>query len=139
MEKQQTINDQALGLLIPEEILEYFALSGISESNQAIELKLTERKDLIPASLQGMDVVLDGFCNPIELQSFPLKGKAAFIKLYRRRWKQRGQRSHQSNSYDFAASGTKATHMFGAFLKGAFGLTPDSFQHARDRVVHPRK
>ena len=139
MQKEQTINEQVLGLLVPEEILKCFELSGVSETNQAIELQLTEGKDLIPESLKGVDVVLDGFCNPLELQSFPLKGKAAFIKLYRRRWKQRGSRKHYSNRYHFTAPGTKATHQFGAFLKGAFGLTPDTFQHARHCAVHPRK
>jgi len=139
MENDQKINKQVLSLIVPAEILESFQLSGVCETKQTIELQLHERKDLIPVSLQGMDVVLDGFCNPIELQSFPLKGKATFIKLFRRRWKQRGSRKHMSNSYDFADSGTKATRMFGAFLKGAFGYSPDTFQHARHRAMHPRK
>lgn len=139
MENDQTINKQVLALIVPAEILESFQLSGVCESKEVIELQLHERKDLIPASLQGEDVVLDGFCNPIELQSFPLQGKATFIKLFRRRWKQRGTRDHRSNTYDFTAPGTKATRMFGAFLKGAFGLSPDSFQHARYRAMHPRK
>lgn len=139
MENEQNINKQVLGLIVPSEILDCFELSGISESKEAIELQLHERKDLVPVALQGMDVVLDGFCNPIELQSFPLQGKATFIKLFRRRWKQPGTRRHLSNTYDFADSGTKATRLFGAFLKGTFGLSPDTFQHASDRLVHPRK
>jgi len=182
MENQQTITDQLLKLLVPEEILEFFEVSDVVESKQAIELEfrerkelipesligedvvldgfcnpvelqsfplkgkptfikleLRERKELIPESLIGEDVVLDGFCNPVELQSFPLKGKPTFIKLFRRRWKRRGDRKHYANSYDFAQSGTKATHAFGAFLKGAFGYSPDTFQHARHRLMHPRK
>jgi hypothetical protein len=115
MENDQTINKQVLALIVPAEILESFQLIGVFESKEVIELQLHERKDLIPASLQGMDVVLDGFCNPIELQSFPLQGKATFIKLFRRRWKQRGTSDHRSNTYDFTAPGTKATRMFGAF------------------------
>jgi len=139
MENQQTITDQLLKLLVPEEILEFFEVSDVVESKQAIELEFRERKELIPESLIGEDVVLDGFCNPVELQSFPLKGKPTFIKLFRRRWKRRGDRKHYANSYDFAQSGTKATHAFGAFLKGAFGYSPDTFQHARHRLMHPRK
>src|SRR6056297_1293360 len=139
MENLQTITDQLLKLLVPEEILEFFEVSDVVESKQAIELEFRERKELIPESLIGEDVVLDGFCNPVELQSFPLKGKPTFIKLFRRRWKRRGDRKHYANSYDFAQSGTKATHAFGAFLKGAFGYSPDTFQHARHRLMHPRK
>lgn len=132
-------NQQVLALIVPLEILECFELIGISESTQSIELQLHERKELIPASLKDQDVVLDGFCNPIELHSFPLKGKATFIKLFRRRWKRRGTPHHESNSYDFAEAGTKATRMFGAFLKGTFGYSPHSFQHACHRAMHPRK
>lgn len=139
MEIKDTLNKQVLSLIIPEDILTCFELSDVRESVDAIELELHERKDLIPDALKGLDVVLDGFCNPLELQSFPLKGKATFIKLYRRRWKQRGTSQHESNRYDFADSGTKATRMFGAFLKGAFGLTPDTFQHTRDRFMRSRK
>lgn len=139
MEIKDTLNNQVLSLIIPEDILTCFELSDVRESVDAIELELRERKDLIPDALKGLDVVLDGFCNPLELQSFPLKGKATFIKLYRRRWKQRGTSQHESNQYDFADSGTKATRMFGAFLKGAFGLTPDTFQHTRDRFMRSRK
>lgn len=139
MENEQTINKQVLGLIVPSEILESFQLSEVTQTKESVELQLHERKDLVPACLQGEDVVLDGFCNPIELQSFPLQGKATFIKLFRRRWKRRGTRNHVSNTYHFTAPGTKATRMFGAFLKGAFGLSPNSVQHTRDRFVHPRK
>lgn len=139
MENEQMMNEQVLALIVPPEILESFQLTGVSESKDSIELRLHERKELIPVSLQGQDVVLDGFCNPVELQSFPLKGKATFIKLFRRRWKQRGSRAHVSNTYHFSAPGTKATHMFGAFLKGMLGYTPDTVQHAGAGAMHPRK
>ncbi|HLR90885.1 MAG TPA: hypothetical protein VK040_07995 [Balneolaceae bacterium] len=139
MENSQLITDHLLRLLVPEEILEFFEISDVRESEQSIELELRERKELTPEALKGKDVVLDGFCNPIELQSFPLKGKATYIKLFRRRWKPRGQAKHSTNSYDFAQPGTKATRAFGAFLKGSFGLTPTVFQRARHRVMHSRK
>lgn len=139
MEQKNELLKQALGLIIPEEMLNSFELSDVQESVDSIELELRECKELIPDRLKGADVVLDGFCNPIELQSFPLKGKATFIRLYRRRWKQRGSNQHESNIYDFADSGTKATRMFGAFLKGSFGLTSDTFQHTRDRFMRSRK
>src|SRR5690625_3283117 len=139
MENSQLITDHLLRLLVPEEILEFFEISGVRESEQSIELELRVRKEINPEALNGNDVVLDGFCNPIELQSFPLKGKATYIKLFRRRWKPRGQAKHSTNSYDFAQPGTKATRAFGAFLKGSFGLTPTVFQRARHRVMHSRK
>lgn len=141
MKKQKTLDldKQVLGLIVPEEILKDFELRRISENSDAITVELRENKGRIPDSLAGLNVVLDGYCNPIELHSFPLKGKASFIKLYRRRWKEPGKRRHYSNSYRFADSGTKATHLFGAFLKGAFGCTPDCLQHTRAGLMYSRK
>src|SRR5690625_1075246 len=139
MENSQLITDPLLRLLAPEAILELFEISDVSASEQSIELELRARKELTLEALKGKDVVLDVFCNPIELQSFPLKGKATYIKLFLRRWKPRGQAKHSTNSYDFAQPGTKATRAFGAFLKGSFGLTPTVFQRARHRVMHSRK
>jgi hypothetical protein len=78
--------------------------------------------------MQGdCEIVLDGFCNPLELQSFPLKGKPVYLKLYRRRWKHKGGDKHYSNSYNFNPDGVKATKEFASFLKAAFGQTPDQY------------
>jgi transposase len=63
------------------------------------------------------EVVLDGVGNPIELQSFPLKGKPVYLKLYRRRWKYKGENKHYSNTYDFNPQGVKAIKEFASFFK----------------------
>lgn len=141
MTKKKTIalDKQVLGLIVPEQILADFELYNISETHESITIELRENKARIPAVLAGEDVVLDGFCNPIELQSFPQKGKATFIRLFRRRWKPRGKRKHYSNTYEFAQPGTKATRAFGAFLKAAFGHTPNRVQHACSDFMHSRK
>ncbi len=139
MEQDTSLNKQVLNLIVPEEILTSFELSEVIESVDSIVLVLKEHKHLVPMVLKGSNAVLDGYCNPVELQSFPLKGKAVYIKLYRRRWKQAGQHTHHSNEYDFAVAGTKATQLFGTFLKGTFGFTPDTFQSAVDRIVRSRK
>src|SRR5690625_5551301 len=121
MENSQLITDHLLRLLVPEEILEFFEISDVRESEQSIELELRERKELTPEALKGKDVVLDGFCNPIGLQSFPLKGKATYIKLFRRRWKPSGQGKHYTKRYDFALHSTSATRALCAFLTGSVG------------------
>ena len=55
--------------------------------------------------------------NPIELQTFPTKGKEVFLLLKRRRWKIVGSSQSHFNSYTFHEEGMKATREFGAFLK----------------------
>ncbi len=47
--------------------------------------------NLIPQGLKGKDAVLEGFLNPIGIQTFSLKDKTVYLSLKRRRWKERGK------------------------------------------------
>lgn len=116
--KKGGLQEQVFSLLIPKEILFSFEIEHIQESEEIVEIMLIE-KELIPAQLSGKQAVLNGYMNPIELQSYPIQGRKCYLKLKRRRWKQQGttDSSNCHNEYDFAAEGTKATKMFGAFLK----------------------
>ncbi len=68
--KEQDIISRLLSLYLTPTISAHFEVKGIKESSSRIDLRLEERPDLIPSVLQGSDVVLDGFCNNIELQIF---------------------------------------------------------------------
>ena len=117
MEKEDKLS-QLYQLIIPKAILDCFEVSKISEQSTTITVELEEKSTLIPLTIQCKKAVLNGFLNPIELQSFPINGKACYLKLHRRRWKEKGNNNQSYyNNYDFSASGTKATKPFGAFLK----------------------
>jgi len=112
-----------LSVLVPPSLTS-FSLSGVKEYNDHIEFRMEEDASNIPPCLQGQEnVVLDGFCNPIELQSFPLKEKPVFYKVYRRRWKLSNEDQHFSNDYLLHPEGVKATHEFASFLKEEVGQT----------------
>jgi hypothetical protein len=66
---------------------------------------------------------LDDFTNSVELQTFPLKDKPVYFKVYRRRWKEKGTNNPHSNRYDLHPEKVKATHEFAAFLKEDVGQT----------------
>ena len=69
--------------LIPEEVLSQFEFNKIELVNGCYQIDLIEKKDVghIPKQmLEKGKAVLDGFMNPIELQSHPLKGKELFLK-----------------------------------------------------------
>jgi len=116
--KKEDLHSQIYSLVIPKEILVSFEIDHIQESEEIVEIVLIE-KELIPAQLTGKQAVLNGYMNPVELQSYPIQGRKCYLKLKRRRWKVQGTRDSTNcyNEYDFAAEGTKATKMFGAFLK----------------------
>lgn len=116
--KKEDLQSHLYSLIIPKEILLFFDIENIKESEEIVEIYLLE-KAIIPSELTGRQAVLNGFMNPIELQSFPIQGRKCYLKLKRRRWKAQGTTDSTKchNEYDFAAEGTKATKMFGAFLK----------------------
>jgi len=114
--------------LLPTVVHQHFAIASITEHSHGIEIRLDELPKLIPAPLaKTEDVVLDGFCNPLELLHFSIKGKPLYLKLYRRRWKLSKDDKHYSNSYDLHPEGVKATHEFASFLKGEARCTPDEY------------
>lgn len=118
---------EILSLLVPEEILESFEYVEKNENAHSIELILEEKKELIPEELKEKDVVLDGYCNPLSILSFPVKSKPTYLVLKRRRWKMRGGGKHYSNTYGYNHPGVKATKEFAAFLKEVHGHTPDEY------------
>lgn len=118
-----------LQLIAPQEILNSFDLIEVKESTKFFELIFEEKVELIPESLKGQEVVLDGFCNPLSILSFPLKGQPTYLVLKRRRWKSKGGGTHYSNDYYFTHPGIKATKEFAAFLKEVHRHTPDEYLH----------
>jgi hypothetical protein len=115
-------------LVAPEEISKYFVMVSIVEKKSSITITFEEKGHLVPKELKGRDVVLDGFVNPIELQTFPLKDKQVFLSIKRRRWKERGKSgSSYSNTYDLYRKGMKTTREFGNFLKEDLGLRPSEY------------
>jgi len=116
-----------LSILLPASLRD-FSLVSVSESPSCIVLRLKESANNIPTALKdNSNVVLDGFCNPLELQTFPLKYKPVYFKIYRRRWKISGDNKHHSNRHDLHPSGVKATFEFANFLKGELGQTHDEY------------
>lgn len=105
-------------VFFPVDIVEKFELNEINNYPDYIEIRFNELPDLVPSVIVGKaGVVKDGFLNPIELQTFPAKGKPVYLKLYRRRWKIRGEQETYWNNYQFNPYGIKATKRFAGFIK----------------------
>lgn len=116
---QSSIQTHLYSLLVPQEILNSFDITTIEEKEEDLFIYLLEKDSCLPNN----DFVQNGYMNPVELNSFPIVGKRCFLRLTRRKWKLRGSdgSSSYTNTYDFALEGTKATKLFGSFLK-EFGL-----------------
>jgi len=116
-----------LQILIPASLRD-FSLVSVSESPSCIVLRLEESVNNIPTALKdNPNIVLDDFCNPLELQTFPLNDKPVYFKIYRRMWKVSGDNKHHSNRHNLHPLGVKATFEFATFLKEDIGQTLDEY------------
>ncbi len=126
--EEKALYQELLKLIVPKEITDNFELIEIVERTNMITLSFEELASRIPKPLRGKEVVLDGYLNQLELQTFPLKDKTVYIALRRRRWKEKGDtKQSYSNTYELHIEGMKTTKEFGAFLKEEFGLQPDEY------------
>lgn len=126
--EEKALYQELLKLIVPKEITDNFELIEIIERTSMITLSFEELASRIPKPLIGKEVVLDGYLNQLELQTFPLKDKTVYIALRRRRWKEKGDSNQSySNAYELHVEGMKTTKEFGAFLKEEFGLQPDEY------------
>lgn len=110
-----------LPYLLPREILEYFDLKEISEidSNQ-LQLHLDEKK-ISPPDHPTKELISNGFDEPVRIQDFPLRNKAVFFIVRRRKWKDKSTGKIYSRTWDLTANGTSYSKEFAAFLKELFG------------------
>ncbi len=114
------MENSLIKLFVPDYILEHFEYENLQELRGVIYIYLVEKNDKThhPKEIKDKkEVLLNGFMNPLELQTFPTKGKEVFLILKRRRWKLKGSNKSYHNTYSFNDKGIKATKEFGDFLK----------------------
>lgn len=113
-----TLLETVSRILVPDYILENFDIYGASEFSSCWVIELREKEGLIPVELKdNLDVVFDGYCNPIETLSHSFVCKPIYLKVYRRRYKCSGNPQHYSNTYDLTLKGVKMVPELGLFLK----------------------
>jgi len=105
-------------MMVPRDFLEFFEVHAVKELNNEWQIILHEKEHLIPDKLKDKpDVVLDGFCNPLQLLSHCFTLKPVYLVKKRRRWKQAGTDTHYSNEYTLTKDPSKLTPDMAGFLK----------------------
>lgn len=106
----------ALSLFLPSGILDYFTLvSGVSQ--ETCFILYLEENPAIPSELCHLPLHSKGYLPEIEIQDFPIRGKAVYLRIKRRRWEDPTTGQTYSRDWSLVATGTRITAEFGAFLK----------------------
>jgi hypothetical protein len=105
-----------LSLLLPQGVLDYFTLLHFTQMEKEICLYLDE-KNIIPEEYSKDKLLSKGFFDEITVQDFPLRGKAVFLRIRRRRWLNLTTGQTVFRDWDMVAKGTRMTKEFASFLK----------------------
>jgi hypothetical protein len=109
-------NDELIKLVLPEGILDFFALTHVEKQSDSYTIHL-EEKNIHPESYKSNKLESKGFYEPATIQDFPLRGKACYLKVKRRRWLNLDTGTIVARDWDMVAKGTRLTVEFATFLK----------------------
>jgi len=112
-----------LGAILPKDLLVYFdivsfeELGDISVKKDSFHIYL-EEKNKLPKGYSRIDYESKGFISSKQIQDFPIRGKAVYLHIKTRRWRdKKTKRIEVKNDYSFIAEGSKLTSDLSAFLK----------------------
>lgn len=105
-----------LELLFPKEILDYFEIKDVSKEDGAIYINLYE-KNIPPEEYSNVKLKPIGYSNSSVIHDFPIREKAVFLKIHRRKWFFEDENKYVQRDWNLTFKGTKLTEEFGSFLK----------------------
>jgi hypothetical protein len=114
-------------LLLPPEIFDFFDIVSVDIQEKDVHIHLDE-KAIKPEGFEIVNLVSKGFHKASIVQDFPLRDKATYLHVRRRRWYCESTKNLVERDWDTVAKGTRLTKGFAAFLKGVFGYLPHQQQ-----------
>jgi len=111
--------------ILPEEIFQYFEITKIEEQEKELHIYLDENHDK-PDCYSSYTLSSKGFHSEATIKDFPIRNKAVFLHVRRRRWLVEETGKVVSREWDLMAEGTRYTKGFATFLKGLIGYLPDT-------------
>lgn len=111
------------GLLEHFNVVEFKELGDIESKKDCFYIYLDE-KNLLPNGYKNDYYESKGFYNQTIIQDFPIRGKAVYLCIRRRRWRSKTDKSVEIKSdYSFITEGSKLTIELADFLKST-GFDP---------------
>lgn len=99
------------------DITEFIELGNVKDKKDCFYIYLDE-KNVLPSGIDTLQYESKGFYNSTTVQDFPIRGKAVYLIIRRRRWRNKIDKSIEIKSdYSFIADGSKLTVELSDFLK----------------------
>jgi hypothetical protein len=121
-----------LRYFLPEELLNYFDITKVEKAidetlnRDVLRIYLDEKNELRSVE-DTLRFESKGFLPVKQIQDFPIRGKAVFLCIRMRRWRNKTEPSYiVQNDYSFIADGAKLTNEIVAFLKST-GRDPSRY------------
>ena len=104
-------------MFLPEGLLEYFEVTAVKKTEDGLSIHIEER-NIIPKEYCDQTLLSKGFHEVSTVQDFPVRGKACYLMVKRRRWMIENTGQVVSRNWGLVAKGTRLTEEFATFLKG---------------------
>jgi hypothetical protein len=122
----ETQDYKLLQELFPREIIDYFEITGFTilcsiEIKQEYWLIDFEEKSEVPIGYNVKEYESKGFMESSLIQDFPIRGKGVYLRIKKRRWRNKNTKEIIKRDFSFIADGSKFTKELSDFLKDASG------------------
>jgi transposase len=124
MNSQQSQYKALVEAFLPKDLFQYFEITNVRITEKKIQVDLDELNNP-PSSHKNIKLTSKGFHAPVIVQDFPVRERAVFLHVRRRKWQEERTGKIISNNWDTVAKGTRFTKGFASFLKDVLGQLPD--------------
>ena len=103
---------------LPSGLLDIFDITSFEEQEKTFSIHLQEKNNL-PSGFNPSEYESKGFYEVKKIQDFPIRGKAVYLYIKRRRWRRKDTGEVIHRDFSLIATGTKLTQELADFLKYA--------------------
>jgi len=119
MDSQKEEYNILIKALLPQDLFEYFEIIKVEIDDDAIDVYLDELNHP-PSSTTGK-LISKGFHDSVPIQDFPIRERAVYLHVRRRKWISKSSGKVVCNKWDLTAKGSRYTKGFATFLKELLG------------------
>lgn len=110
--------ENLLRAILPEILIDNFDIVRYEKSPERFDIWLDEKKVLLPEDRANSSIISHGFGGYRVIQDFPLRGRATYLHVRKRKWQDRSSGEIFSYGWDLSEhDSTRLNSEFVSFLK----------------------